>query len=313
MERPHHTPENEALPEPLPINFAGIPETLQKYDQWVVWNYRIIDEEIKKPPYSPTTGTLASVRDPATWGSFHNAQTAYATGKFAGIGIVLTSERGIVGIDLDHCISDGRISNGSQQIIAALHSYTEVSPSGNGIRIILEAKLPGARRRKGRIELYEDLRYVTITGQHLAATPHDIQPRHKELYGLYQRLFPHTDTQARKENTGGVGNPQHSQQSRPDEEVLHKALSAKNGENFKRYYAGDPSLWEGAGARHTSQSEADFTLVLMLLYWTNNDTSQVDRLFRQSGLMRQKWQRPIQGSETYGERIIQDAIRKGNQ
>jgi putative DNA primase/helicase len=67
----------------------------------------------------------------------------------------------------------------------------------------------------------------------------------------------------------------------------------------------------GRGARHRSQSEADFTLVLLLLYWTNKDTVQVDRLFRHSGLMREKWDRPVKANETYGERIIKDALRKG--
>ncbi len=102
------------------------------------------------------------------------------------------------------------------------------------------------------------------------------------------------------------------QLARSDETVLHKALQAKNGQNFRHYYHGDTSLWEGKGARHASQSEADFTLVLMLLYWTNKDATQVDRLFRQSELMRDKWDRPVKAGETYGERIIKDAMRKGN-
>jgi primase-polymerase (primpol)-like protein len=201
----------------------------------------------------------------------------------------------------------------AQQIIEAVHSYTEYSPSGQGIRIILEGKLPGARRRRGRVELYEDLRYVTITGHHIAGTPHDIQPRHKELYGLYQRLFPQSYPKTEKENAGREGSdPKHYQLALSDDEVLQKALHAKNGENFKRYYTGDTSLWEGAETRHSSQSEADFTLVLLLLYWTNNDVTQVDRLFRQSGLMRPKWTRPLGAQETYGERVIADAQRKGN-
>jgi putative DNA primase/helicase len=93
--------------------------------------------------------------------------------------------------------------------------------------------------------------------------------------------------------------------------VLEKAYNAKNRANFKRHYEGDYSLWEGKGAKHKSHSEADFELVLLLLYWTNNDTSQVDRLFRQSGLMREKWDRKIKDNETYGQRLIADALRKG--
>jgi len=132
---------------------------------------------------------------------------------------------------------------------------------------------------------------------------------------LYQRIFQLDARHRGQENTGGGSGhrpPGEYQRARSDETVLHKALLAKNGENFRRYYTGDPTLWEGAGAKHQSQSEADFTLVLMLLYWTNGDSTQVDRLFRQSGLMREKWNRPIKAGETYGERIIKDAIVKGN-
>ena len=314
MERDHPTPKDVVLPEPLQVNFDSIPERLQEYNQWVVWQYAIIDTEIKKPPFSPTTGKRASVTRPETWGSFDEAQAAYETGQFAGVGIVLTGNIGIVGIDIDHCIADGEPSEEAAKIVRAINSYAEASPSGTGIRIMLEGKLPGALRRRGNIELYEDMRYLTMTGHWIANTPKDVKPRHRELYGVYHRIFQLDSREQVTENTGcGVGQRPTLRYLlvRSDETVLQKALTAKNGDNFRRYYHGDTSLWEGAGARHQSQSEADFTLVLMLLYWTNKDTIQVDRLFRMSGLMREKWDRPIKGSETYGERIIKDAMRKG--
>lgn len=222
---------------------------------------------------------------------------------------------GIVGIDIDHCTVDGQPTNEARRIIGTINSYFERSPSGTGIRILLEGKLPGALRRRGNIELYEDMRYLTLTGHPLPNTPQDVKPRHRELYGLYHRLFQLDKRQQTQDNTGvGVGQRSATvyHLARSDEIVLQKALAAKNGDNFRRYYFGDTSLWEGAGARHRSQSEADFILVLMLLYWTNNDVTQVERLFKQSGLMREKWNRPIKAGETYGERIIKDAIRKGN-
>jgi putative DNA primase/helicase len=316
MEREGHTPEQPILPEPLPVNFERIPKRLQDCNQFVVWRYAVIDGEIKKPPCNPRTGRPASVRTPSTWGSFAEVRAAYETGQFSGVGIVLTPELGVVALDIDHCIADGKVSDQAQRVIKALHSYTEISPSGTGIRILLEGKLPAGLRRRGKLEMYDDLRYVTLTGHHFATTPKDIQPRHRELYGVYHRLFGLDSRSRLQENTDGVvkeggrSTPVY-QVARSDQEVVQKALAAKNGETFRRYYYGDTSLWEGAGAKHQSQSEADFTLVLLLLYWTNNDTSQVDRLFRQSGLMREKWQRSVKGSETYGERIINDAIRKG--
>ncbi len=299
MEREHHTPKETLIPEPLPVNFAGIPERLRGYPHFVVWQYELVDDELKKPPYDPKTGKRASVRKPQTWGSFQDARSAYQTGQFAGVGIVLTPDMGIVGIDIDHCIADGEPSGEARRIITALNSYAETSPSGTGIRIMLEGKLPGALRRKGDIELYEDMRYLTLTGHSLANTPQDVQPRHRELYGLYHRIFQLDSREQARENTGGGAGQRPAfayRLARSDETVLHKALAAKNGDNFKRYYHGDTSLWEGKGARHRSQSEADFTLVLLLLYWTNGDTTQVDRLFRQSGLMRDKWDRPVKGS-----------------
>lgn len=315
MERERYIPEQMQLPKPLPVEFEHVPQTLQAYNQWVVWKYAVVEGEIKKPPFNPTTGKQASVSNARTWGSFHDAHAAYTTGKFAGVGIVLTDAMGIVGIDIDHCVYEGKVDEEAHHIISMLDSYTEISPSGTGIRIMLAGTLPGALRRKGNVEVYDTLRYLTLTGHALANTPQDIQPRQAAIEQVYQHIFSPVKSQQGKENTGW-GDREQRQPSYPislsDEAVLSKALQAKNGHNFRRYFSGDASLWEGAGARHRSQSEADFTLVLMLLYWTNHDTTQVDRLFRQSGLMREKWTKPLKGSETYGDRVIADAIRKGN-
>jgi primase-polymerase (primpol)-like protein len=75
------------------------------------------------------------------------AQAAYETGQFAGVGLVLTAEMSIVGFDLDHCIEEGLASDEARRIISALDSYAETSPSGTGVRILLEGKLPGAFAR----------------------------------------------------------------------------------------------------------------------------------------------------------------------
>jgi putative DNA primase/helicase len=311
MEREKSHNELDNRPEPLPVNFERIPARLRDKRQFVVWAYQQVDDELKKPPFDPRTGRLASVAKSTSWGSLADAKRAYDTGNYAGIGIVLTRESGIVGIDLDHCVEEGHLSKEAGQIIDSLASYTEVSPSGTGIHILLEGRLPGPYRRRGKVEMYEELRYLSLTGHTLVSSPSDILPRQNELQHLYQRLFTGESRIPDKENTGGGRERHWSPPPVSAEVVLEKAMKAKNGVNFKRYYGGDPTLWEGAGARHRSQSEADFTLVLMLLYWTNNDAGQAERLFRQSGLMRPKWDRPVKGAETYGERLIRDALAKG--
>lgn len=309
-----YTSENQTAPEPLSVSFDTIPVQLQQYHQWVVWKYALVEDDIKKPPYDPHTGRLASVRNPATWGSFQDAKRTYETGDYAGVGFMLTTVAGIVGIDIDHCIEHGQLTEEASGIIATLDSYTERSPSGTGIRIFVKGTLPGVFRRRENVELYQDLRYLTITGQHIPNMPQEVASRQVALTHTYQRLFGHDCKPERfKENTGGGAHRPNGTTwlPRSDQEVLEKALQAKNGGNFRRYYDGDSSLWEGQGARHASQSEADFTLILLLLYWTNNDISQTERLFRQSGLMRQKWTRKVLGNETYGERLLRDAITKG--
>src|SRR5438105_4168696 len=103
MERERPRPEERALPTPLEVRFDTIPETLKERPQWVVWNYQMVEDDIKKPPFSPRTGKQAKVTDARTWGSFQEAKRAYETGVYAGVGFVLTS--GIVGIDIDHCLA----------------------------------------------------------------------------------------------------------------------------------------------------------------------------------------------------------------
>lgn len=326
MEREPNSFEQEQ-PHALEVQFDHIPTHLQQYPQWVVWRYFVTKDTdgtrvTKKPPFSPKTGKRASVTDPSTWGSFAEARELYEAGGIDGVGFVLTKQLGVVGIDIDHCYAQGQFTEEAQAITTELNGYTEFSPSSTwsdgGIHIFVEGSLPGLYRRKGSIEMYEDVRYITLTGHRVSNTPQEIHQRQSELTKVYQRLFSGNSSQGvktEKENTGWGDAHRADRRSvkpLPDDAVLQKAYRAKNGANFKRHYEGDYSLWEGAKAKHPSHSEADFELVLLLLYWSNGDRVQVDRLFRKSGLMREKWDRPIKGSETYGERIIKDALSKGN-
>ena len=236
-----------------------------------------------------------------------------ANGHFSIIEHSFVLIHGIVGIDIDHCITEDTISDEASLITAALQTYTEFSPSGTGLHLLMEGSLSGHYRRRGNIEMYQDGRYLTVTGHSIQDTPLPLSNQQETLDAVYHHVFPYPLPQ-RQENTG-VGQAHRAKQSYQrhisDADVLEKAYAARNGAKFRRYFEGDYSLFEGKGARHTSHGEADFTLVLMLLYWTNSDIAQVDRLFRQSGLMREKWDRHIKNSETYGQRLISDALKKG--
>ena len=83
---------------------------------------------------------------------------------------------------------------------------------------------------------------------------------------------------------------------------LRRLKPQKNSPTFDALMRGDIS-------GYTSHSEADMALCNMLAFWTNRDADQMDRIFRSSGLMREKWDRAQSGS-TYGAITIQEAIDK---
>ena len=115
----------------------------------------------KKPPFDPKTGKRSSHSDPTTWSTFADAVVAFQAGNYDGIGFVFTPTDPYVGVDLDNCRdpSTGAIQVWAMEIISDLNSYTEVSPSETGVKILSRGKLPPKGRVKildnGKIEFYE--------------------------------------------------------------------------------------------------------------------------------------------------------------
>ena len=141
-------------------NIDNIPEELQALKQWVCW-------DSTKLPINVRTGKKAEVDNPGTWCTFEEAQEAVLSGKYRGMGFVLTEDDPYVIIDLDHVIDPdtGEILPWAQDIIELMDSYTEVSQSGTGIHIIIRGKKPGDRckSRNGQIEIYDHSRYFALT------------------------------------------------------------------------------------------------------------------------------------------------------
>lgn len=280
-----------------------IPATLLEYDQWLCWREETRDGKSTKIPIDPTTGEFASTTDPETWAPFETAQEQVQFGDEDGMGFVFTDDDPIVGVDLDDCRvpETGSVQEWAEDVVETLESYTEVSPSGTGLHVLLEGELPEGRNRHGDIEIYETARFFTVTGAHLDGTPEEIRERSTALRAVYnEHLAPEesesTETVSPSASTGVT------ETSLDDSALLEKARNAANGEKFQRLYRGDTSGYE-------SHSEADMALCSLLAFWTGGDPRRVDRLFRDSGLMREKWdeQHYVDGS-TYGEKTVERAI-----
>ncbi len=287
QEQRNYTPEQQEPPS------SAILETLQPYPQFVVWKYTVVDGKPKKPPFDPKTGQFASPTNPDTWSSLEQAQQALTTGRYNGLGFVFSEDDPFTGIDIDKCVVNGKLTQEARELVNELWSYTELSPSRAGLHILVEGSILDAGRRKDNIEIYFHQRYFTLTTNHLKGTPETIEDRQKELDQLYERLTPQPQPR------------EHSvyERSRSDLDVLKKAENAKNGASFTALYNGNT-----AGFR--SKSEADFTLILRLLYWTNDDIEQTKRLFRQSGLYAPEKTDRKTGEYTYLEVTISNALRK---
>ena len=160
-------------------NFEVIPQDIKIRSQWVVWQQEVVDGRLTKVPYQPRKPQKkASSTNSDTWGTFEQASSVARTNGFDGIGYVFSVEDPYCGVDLDHCRSpeSGEIAEWAWKIIKRLNSYTEISPSGTGVHILIKGTVPPGGNSKdlpggGKVEMYSQGRYFTMTGHHLGGTP----------------------------------------------------------------------------------------------------------------------------------------------
>jgi putative DNA primase/helicase len=197
----------------------GILREIAGYPNFVVWHYKEENGQRKKPPVNPNTLHPASPTDRTTWGTLETALSAVATGKYQGIGFML-SHSPFTGIDLDHCIQEGSMQPWAQEIINALDTYTEYSPSWSratgtgGVHLLVEGK-PPASKKAGNIEVYGEKHYLTITTKHLAGTPATINGRQEALDALYKNLASSSGETVYQNTSGVVAGEARSQNCRP--------------------------------------------------------------------------------------------------
>jgi putative DNA primase/helicase len=248
-----------------------------------------------KPPRRAVGEGAASTTDPSTWAPFEAAQRAAA--RADGVGLVLT--RDLVGVDLDHVLEpdSGAIEPWAAEVLEKFAGcYCERSPGGDGLRLFCRGVAP--RSGKGgpgnRLELYDKTspRYLTVTGHRVGeGEVIEAQAAIDWLHATYMRK-----PEAAPPPVAPACGPM------PDDEVIRRARTAANGSKFSRLFAGD------AG---DDPSSADAALIGILSFWTQ-DPAQLDRLFRRSGLVRDKWDRPTAGS-TYGAMTIEAILAKGGE
>ena len=302
------------------MNFDQIPADLRALDQWVVWKYEEVPGNPKptKVPYRVANPDVkADSTKQGTWGSFEDALAAAEVDGVDGAGFVFSKDDPLTGVDIDDCRdpTTGELHPAASRIMLGLDGYTEISPSGTGVHIIVRAKLNGDRHSTkktpwgGKFEVYDQERFFTATGGAVVAAPaplskdaarhalermeKPIGDRQEQLDALVSELLPPAPPPPPRPASG-------SGATADDHELLKRARKAKNGDDFT-------VLWDGGRDGHGSESEADWSLCSMLAFWAGPDPDRIDSLFRQSGLMREKWDEP-RGDSTWGARTIANVL-----
>ncbi len=292
-------------PAYLSVKPENIPANLKDMKAWVCWKAALNDTGTKwtKPPYQPS-GMAAKVNDPSTWSDFDACLKAYQAGNkgFDGIGIMMNTDiTGITGFDFDHCMNGSIISKEVKGFIETMGTYTEVSPSNNGIRILCFGQKPPDANSKNPAkgyEIYDSGRYLTITGQTLNSLP-VIENCNDRIAAVCRAAFPSVSIS--QEAVSATINTERGLLDLSDNDLLDKARAAKNGSKFISLY--------DHGENGDDHSAADMALCGILAYWTGRDAGRLDRLFRASALMRPKWdEKRYADGRTYGQGTIQRAI-----
>ena len=275
-----------ALKSELNLARHAIPEELAALPQWVGWKYGTLrpSGRREKYPIDPSTGTKAKTNDPTTWGTHEEAIRCAIERDLDGIGFVPTREDDLVGIDFDNCINakTSEITQWALNAIEVFDSYTEISPSGTGIRIFVLGELPEKNERdggvrRGPVEMYDQGQYLTFTGNvYDSCIP--IKRRQRALERLYARITSKNPQENSEASREAVNVPIE------DAALVEKARRAGNGAKFRKLYD------EGDASGHVSESEADLALMGILAFWTGRDRERMERLFAGSALgQREKW------------------------
>lgn len=277
-----------------------------------------------KIPVSPRTGYDIDHTDATHWVSL--SQALEAAPRFPGTGVAMgiTQQYKNFCIDIDNCLDDatGDWSEFAKSLIALFPgALVEVSHSGRGLHIfgMYSGELPphGTKRKGVPFELYSRLRFMALTGIHMAGTI--LLDWVTQLGDLIARYLPASaedpaDADWTTAPAAGYGGPAE------DEALID--LMMKSRPRPSQLWGGRATiqqLWNADGRmlslayppndtsqREWDESSADQAIANHLAYFTGKNCERMRELMFKSKLVREKWQR-----DSYIRGTILKACRGG--
>ncbi len=292
----------EQFVDPLP----KFPQALKDKPNWVLWKYASVNGKFTKVPYQLDFKSAAASTRPNEWSDYKSvAEKIQSVGGITerqGLGRVVQKEQRVVGIDLDGCRDPqtGAIAQWAEDIVEAVNSYCEITPSQTGIRIWVVGVLPEGDKvfnldpaagygTKVKIEIFTDARYFTVTGQSI----YDAPLSERDLTEAYELIHA-----IRRKHPAPKKNKTSATSSTSGESVQIEKLAAFETSKYDIFMRGEiisrePFVIKNALGQleYPSQSEADFAFATVLAYKHNGDREKMSAGFRESKLYREKWDR----------------------
>ena len=290
--------ETLTTPDPLPF----LPSVFKTLTNWVRWKLESVGGKETKIPYQ-ANGKKASSTAPATWTDYRMAVADQRIDRTEGVGFVLTKEVGIVGFDLDGCLNSatGEIAPWAKRMMNVLDSYTEITPSGMGLRIFVRGVKPDGKHKfqlalssgfgdKVQIEVYDHARYYTMTGNRLGDATEVAERDITEAYKLCHDIQQESPADKAQFGAASLDESPSVGIKTSGSIITTKLALLMRGEIVSR----SPFVVQNASGNsieYPSQSEADLALATLLAMKHGDDPGKIDEEFRGSSLYREKWER----------------------
>ena len=258
---------------------TAIPDEMKQRPNWVVvktwWNAEKGKYNKRPVNCNSDKGEYAESDNPETWTTFDNALKYLKEKGGTTVAYALDGKDNVSCIDLDHCYDEnGQPSALAKEVLSKCgKTYIEKSVSGNGLHIFGKTNGMDIRTfsKDGDLEFYQKEHFIAMTGD--GAEFYRLEsfdtPEMREL------LSRKCD---KREEWKGVCKGVNGLSTMTDRDVVEKAGNAKNGDKFKRLYAGEDL--------QNNHSNSDMSLMNLLAYWCNGDKEQMLRIFATSGLFR---------------------------
>ena len=282
-------------------------QTLKGMPIWVLWKYELVNGKKTKVLYSAKTKYRCGTdkKYSSLWVSYDECCKNVGTGNFAGVGFVIPTGYGV--IDMDH-IADELVTKG---ILSLVPSYMEISPSGEGKHIVFKVDTTAIPTEYGKLSSLYYMknpnnglecyiggftnRYITFTGN--AVNDVAITECTEGVIAFFEQYmkrqnFTKEALQAAEEEEA---------KKLSDLDIIQIASKAKNANKFNKLFV------DGDKSGYGSGSEADLALCNFLAFYSEGDEEIIDRLYRSSSIMRDKWER-----EDYRTSTIKKAIELCN-